>query len=205
MPSLKFWAGFLLTIFFGSILLFLIVTETTVMLWLVPIYVALLLGLPIRYFGERKARDLELKTHKAKPEEIQREDDVLLQSVAFSQSILFVMVNLLSIDIPSKLFLAVLVAVCAATCYVLRALGKIKDNARYRFYSMLALCFVISNTVILLFIVGTSSYLALYISFNLWTFFLFLSFLAAEIIIYGTLTEVLLGIARVVFKRRYGA
>ena len=77
---------------------------------------------------------------------MQREDDVLLQAVAISQSILFFAVNLAE-ENGSKLIISALIVIFAGSFYILRAYAKIKDSAKYRYYSMLALALVIGDTV----------------------------------------------------------
>lgn len=89
---------------------------------------------------------LGAKVTEAKPEELQREDDVLLQAVAFSQSLLFVLLSLTSSEQRQLLIYAI--AIVTITFYTLRAWAKIKDSSKYRYYSMIAFAFVSSNTVI---------------------------------------------------------
>ena len=99
----------------------------------------------IMIFGFIVAFKLGAKVTKANPEEIRREDEVLLQAVAFSQSVLFILVN--QTPIEDKLQWSLLIAIVAVTFYALRAWAKIKDSPKYRYYSMLAFSFITSNTV----------------------------------------------------------
>lgn len=85
------------------------------------------------------------RVKKAKKEELLREDDVLLQAVAFSQSIIFILLNLT--ENTSKLTLIYLVAFVTVIFYALRAWAKIKDSSKYRYRSMVVFSFICSNSV----------------------------------------------------------
>lgn len=87
----------------------------------------------------------DIKIKKADEEELRREDDVLLQSVPFLSTIVFVFVNLFIEDQLFKTVLSVFIATCAISFYALRALGKIKQSSKYRHYSMMLLAFLFGS------------------------------------------------------------
>jgi hypothetical protein len=87
------------------------------------------------------------RSTKASADELAKEDDVLLQAVAFSQASLFFLVNLVIKDEQTKLFLSGSTAAFAGSFYALRAWGKIKNDSRYRYYSMYVLALVLGNSV----------------------------------------------------------
>lgn len=82
---------------------------------------------------------------KALPEEIKREDDVLLQGTPFLSAILFFYVNLLFSNIAIKLTLGISIVLFTGTFYVSRALGKVKSNPSFRFESMYFLFFLATS------------------------------------------------------------
>ena len=135
------------------------------------------------------AHKLGAKVTEANPEEIKREDDVLLEAVAFSQSILFVLLSLMQSE--DKLREALLSGIVLTTIafYTLRAWAKIKDSPKYRYYSMFVFAFLSGNTV--------SSVLKLY--FNTPD-----DFILTMSTIYLTVAANLAVIASRVFKKRYG-
>jgi hypothetical protein len=88
------------------------------------------------------------KITKASTAELRREDDVLLEAVAFSQSLLLLLVNLTSETEYDRLLLTIMIASFAVIFYAVRAWAKIKDSAKYRYYSMYVLGFVSGDTVL---------------------------------------------------------
>jgi hypothetical protein len=83
---------------------------------------------------------------KASEKEMKAEDDILLQATAFSQAALWIYLSLIPSD-DNIVALKWLVPSAAILFYCLRAIGKLKDNGKYRFYSIIVLFFVISLSV----------------------------------------------------------
>ena len=84
---------------------------------------------------------------KAHAEELRREDDVLLQATALSQSVFFVYLNL----IPSSRFVEILkwtVPTVAISFYIIRAYAKIRDSGKHRYYSVLILVVIMIEIVL---------------------------------------------------------
>jgi len=92
---------------------------------------------------------IENKFHfvKALPEEIKREDDVLLQGIPFISAILFFYLNILFSNSGIKLILGLTIVLATGTFYVSRALAKIKCNAQYRFESIYFLIFLVTGVI----------------------------------------------------------
>jgi len=126
---------------------------------------------------------------KADADEIKREDDVLLEAVAFSQSVLFVLLSVMQSE--DKLREALLYGTVTTTLafYTLRAWAKIKDSPKYRYYSMIAFSFLSGNTI--------TSALKLY--FNIPD-----EFLLDMGLIYSSTAASLAYFAGKVFRKRYG-
>lgn len=83
---------------------------------------------------------------KADGTELEREDDFLLQTVGFSQSVLFIYLNLVqSNEIVDGL--KCLVPIVASVFFFLRGYAKIKDNSRFRYHSIWVLVVVICLTL----------------------------------------------------------
>lgn len=128
-----------------------------ILICIIPIYSGLF------FFGRLIIERVSKKVRKADDDELRREDDVLLQAVAFSQTLLFFFVNLTLEEQVNRLTLSVLIAGFASTFYILRAWAKIKDNPKFRYYSMYVLSLVLGNTVLVI-LVGVTS---LIITFDL--------------------------------------
>ncbi len=89
-------------------------------------------------------------TNKANTEELRREDDVLLQGTALSQSVFFIYLNL----IPSSYIIEILkwtVPIVAISFYAMRAYAKIRDSAKYRYYSIFVLVVIMIEIVLYVF------------------------------------------------------
>lgn len=93
------------------------------------------------------AKRFNERTHRASSEELRREDDVLLQAVAFSQSVFFIFLNLIP-ESDINLAFKVLVPIVAILFYALRAWGKIKNSAKYRYWSVWALFSIVITTLV---------------------------------------------------------
>jgi hypothetical protein len=81
------------------------------------------------------SESLSKKIRRAESEELKKEDDVLLQAVALSQSTFFIYLSI----IPSSDLVTVfkiIVPTFAVLFYTIRALGKITDNGKCRFWSI---------------------------------------------------------------------
>jgi len=100
---------------------------------------------------------------------------------------LFVFLSLIQSE--GKIPLGFLIAVVTATFYTLRAWAKVKDSAKYRYYSMIAFAFVSSNTV-------TS---ILEISFNISS-----EYIISMSSIYSGIAIAFAIITEKVFRKRYG-
>ena len=86
---------------------------------------------------------------KAEEKELHREDDILLQATAFSQSALWIYLNLL----PANLFVGVMkwiIPAIAITFYSMRAYAKLKESNKWRYRSIYALSYVVSASVFVL-------------------------------------------------------
>jgi len=84
----------------------------------------------------------KLKTVQATPDEIKREDDVLLQGTPFISAILFFYLNILLSNSAYKLILGLTIVLGTGTFYVTRGLAKIKSNPMFRFESIFFLVFL---------------------------------------------------------------
>lgn len=140
---------------------------------------------------------MDVRVSRASPSELQREDDVLLQAVAFSQSLLLFLVNLTFKDDQIRFFLSGSIAVFAVAFYVLRAWGKIKENSKYRYYSMYVLAIVCGNTV---YAIGAS----VIGQFMLLTTMPFFPHLLLLFTLFSVIAKSLRDLIKEVFKKRYG-
>lgn len=127
-----------------------VIVMLTIMYLFGPFYIFqfsldIIIVLPFAFVCFPIAMKARARVKKAKKEELRREDDVLLQVVAFSQSIIFVLLNLT--ESTHKLTLIYLVAIVTVIFYALRAWAKIKDSSKYRYRSMVVFSFVFSNSV----------------------------------------------------------
>ncbi len=142
----KWWLAFsivfLLLVFLGPVLYVKTslgyVAEVGLMLSALPFFYLFALT-------SRKMRKRFSTNTKATTEELKREDDVLLQSTALSQSVFFIYLNL----IPTSRLIDILkwtVPTVAILFYTIRAYAKVKDNARYRYYSVFVLVLILIET-----------------------------------------------------------
>ena len=152
------------------------------------------IGYLILVASERTAKSLGERTRKASAEELEKEDDVLLQAVAFSQSVLFIYLNLIEGSDVVTAF-KIIVPIFAVLFYVLRAWGKITHNAKYRYWSIWLLFFVFMNTI-LAFTYGLITTAMKFEKTDVRVFFL--SFVYAGILV-GSMRFI-----EEVFKKRYG-
>lgn len=81
--------------------------------------------------------------------ELKAEDDILLQATAFSQAALWIYLTLIPANEWTFLF-KVLVPSTAVLFYVIRAYGKLKEDSKYRYYSIFVFSFVIFFSVFVL-------------------------------------------------------
>jgi len=152
-------------------------------------FISIIVSVLIMAIGTFIAMELGDRVKKADAKEIRREDDVLLESVAFSQSILFVLLSIMQSEDRLREVLLIGTVVTTLSFYTLRAWAKIKDSSKYRYYSMIAFAFLSANTV--------TSILKLY--FNIPDEFIFDMGL-----IYSAIAVSFARIAGRVFKIRYG-
>ena len=144
--------------------------------------IALSLGLVGVVIGKK----LNSRITKADEEEVKREDDVLLEAVGFSHSVLLLIVNLFLIE-QSAIF-SILIITSSVGFYSLRGWAKIKNSQKLRYLSMYFLSVAISNVLTIPFFFSfMSSYITDYFIFVYVGIFSALSF-----------------IIECVFKRRYG-
>lgn len=144
-------------------------------------------------------RNFPTKYHflKAPPEEIKREDDVLLQGTPFISAILFFYVNMLMPDGNNKLIIAFAIAVSTGTFYVLRARAKIKSDAKYRFWSVYFLIFLCASFI----------YEIIAITYPLYAHFLLTTPVLFQILLVSSLAIIpifSLALATSYFPYRYG-
>lgn len=132
--------------------------------WLIPLVAALLLGIrnPIGiaqavviYSILSLPLALLLVTFrkrsfkKAEESEIKLEDDILLQATAFSQSALWIYINIA----PANDFFSAMkwiVPSVAITFYAMRAYGKMKNSNFWRYRSVFALIITITSSITIL-------------------------------------------------------
>lgn len=113
---------------------------------IISFFISSLIGYLISQKSIEKAKSYGEKTRQAQADELYREDDVLLQSIIFSQSVLFIYLNL----IESSTFvniLKIIIPIFAITFYTIRSLGKILNNPKYRYYSIWLFAFIILLTL----------------------------------------------------------
>ena len=118
------------------------------LLQIMPVIVGLLISILIEFGMYAVTERLGKKVAEADAEELKREDDVFLQGVAFSQTVLFFLVNLVVTEIGLRTLLGGMIAIFAVSFYVLRAVSKVKNNSRFRYYSMFFFSLVVSDTVV---------------------------------------------------------
>lgn len=92
------------------------------------------------------------KIIKAPPDEIRREDDVLLQGTPFLSAILFFYLTTITSDIKAKVILGLSIVLFTGTFYVLRAVAKIKSLPKYRFVSMFFLVYLGTSAIFEIFV-----------------------------------------------------
>jgi len=81
---------------------------------------------------------------KAKTEELEKEDDVLLEGVGFASSILFFYLSFFSPEIPESFLLSLGLVLFTIPFYLLRAFAKIRNSPKLRYYSMCVFFFLMS-------------------------------------------------------------
>ena len=149
-------------IFLSPVLAFLVVNGKWYVIFGAVIWIGVILGAIV--IGEitkgRLSKRLALKIKKADADEQKREDEVLLQAVAFSQSVSFFMTALL-LDGSLRLVTGAMTALFAVTFYIFRAWAKIKNSPWHRWVSMLILGFVVASTLMAIFAMTVSSLLLL--------------------------------------------
>jgi hypothetical protein len=129
------------TIALGLLTAFLIINNYTFyFLSLLIITIMGLEGLGCSFFVNRLSK--KLRTKQAEPDEIKREDDVLLQGTPFISAILFFYLNILISNTDYKLLLGLTIVLGTGTFYITRGLAKIKSNHMFRFYSIFFLVFL---------------------------------------------------------------
>ena len=172
--------------------LFNFVVETYIFLLTIP--------LALLSFWENDALDKWLERNKvsvkAQPEEVKREDDILLQGTTFCSAILFFYVNLILSSGVDKISLSILIVAFGIPFYCSRAYAKIKDSPKYRYYSMYLLAFLLGTYIISISVTISVATFSSILN-NLVSVFIFLLFLLTPI----SLLQDALGSY---FKTRYG-
>jgi len=103
-------------------------------------------GLAFWKVSHKIAERLSAKTRRADGNELNREDDILLQAVAFSQSLFFIYLNLIPTSGLVTLY-RVLVPIATVLFYTLRAWGKIENESKYRYWSILLFFWICLQTL----------------------------------------------------------
>jgi len=98
----------------------------------------------VNLFILRYIRRISIK--EAREKEIEAEDSIFLQGVAFSQSTLWIVLNLITPD-SSTIILKWFIPTVAILCYGLRACAKLKDNNKLRYYSTITLFLIIAGSL----------------------------------------------------------
>ena len=161
---------------------------------MIGFFAAVFIGAVVSAASTTTAKSLGKKTRQAKCDELKREDDVLLQAVAFSQSVLFVYLSLIDGSDVITGF-KIIVPIVAVLFYALRAWGKITDNAKYRYWSIWLLLAIILNTIFAL----AYAWIGTFIVFENTEVPTYITFLLYLTIVYGSLRFV-----EEIFKKRYG-
>lgn len=86
-------------------------------------------------------------------DEIFREDDVLLQAAGFSQAALFIALSFMQLS-PELAYLRWMILAFAIPFYILRAYAKIKNNSKYRYYSMYLALLILITTISAIFVMA---------------------------------------------------
>jgi hypothetical protein len=84
---------------------------------------------------------------RAPPDEIRREDDVLLQGTPFISAILFFYLTTLTSDVNVKVSIGLAIVLLTGTFYVLRAIAKIKCLPNLRLWSIFFLVYLGTSTL----------------------------------------------------------
>jgi hypothetical protein len=87
-----------------------------------------------------------LKLKKAEEREIRAEDDILLQGIAFSQSALWIYLNIIQANLFVNI-LKVFLPTFAVIFYSVRAYAKLKDSNKWRYNSLFLLAIILSISV----------------------------------------------------------
>jgi len=136
------YLGIILIVFLCSIGLY-----VKVMQQLLPVGLLSVIALSIGLVGTVSGAKIGSKIKKADEEEVKREDDVLLEAVGFSQSVLLVLVNIFLGH--QSLILSILIVISGVGFYSLRGCAKIKNSQILRYVSMYFLALAISNSLII--------------------------------------------------------
>ncbi|MFX0209666.1 MAG: hypothetical protein ACFFDT_27040 [Candidatus Hodarchaeota archaeon] len=131
--------GYFLLIYFESGL-----TTSGLVIYFAIFGLAAMFSFMISEVLERIAGRIHIK--KADKGELRREDDVLLQATGFSQSVLFIYLNLVPPNEIVDVF-KFLVPFTAIVFYVLRGYAKIRNSNKYRYYSVRVFVFIIANSL----------------------------------------------------------
>jgi hypothetical protein len=128
-------------IFFAFILFLILALQSGYLTWLVGFALGSLLALFIGLFTSTKKmkKIFEPRLNKllqSNCDELLREDDILLQSTVYSQTILFVVVSLLSNDVVTLagIDIKIMIIVIAIGFFTIRSLAKLKDSNKLRRY-----------------------------------------------------------------------
>lgn len=163
---------------------------------LISVTFAFLTGIGIAFLGEKISKRHTFKIVKAPDNELQREDDVLLQTVTFSAAIVFFYINfLIKDDDFHKLTLSAIILILAISFYTLRAWGKIKKSPKHRWWSMILLAALIAAYASSFFQTILQVYLNVDRSSPLFTIFIGIT---------AALFGALLRVFDNVFSKRYG-
>ncbi len=99
---------------------------------------------------------------KALPDEIKREDDVLLQGTPFISTIAFFYINLLLNDQTLKIAIGLTIVLLTGTFYLFRASAKIRADPKARYDSMHFLVLLATITIYELTVIPLSLYIGVF-------------------------------------------
>lgn len=129
---------------------------------------------------------LNPRVTRADEEEVKREDDVLLEAVGFSQSVLLVLVNLFFTE-QSAIF-NILIITSGVGFYSLRGWAKIRNSQKFRYLSMFFLAIAITNILTIPFVFS-------FLSIGIMDYFIF---------VYIGIFSAFYLIIACIFEKRYG-
>lgn len=116
-------------------------------------FLIMVVGLITILKTRKLAKEIGEKTIQADKSELEREDDVILDAIIFSQSAILLYINLIPLsNIENyKTFINIAILSVAIVFYAIRAYAKIKNSPKYRYCSIWVLFFVIIESCFVIF------------------------------------------------------